>query len=194
MTAVAVVGLAVNVFVAFRLRADSRENINVRSAFWHAAGDALASLGVIIGGVIITLTGLNVVDPIISVLIAVIVVLAAWDIFRDGLHVLLEAAPGHLEVESVSRSIGRLAGVQEVHDVHVWSITPEIHAMSAHVLVKGPEVKRLDAIRQTIEAMLRKEYAIMHTTLQMECRGCGDGEAECQLCVKPEPEHGHGSG
>jgi cobalt-zinc-cadmium efflux system protein len=147
-------------------------------------------VGVIAGGLIIAATGLSVVDPIISVLIAVILALAAWDIFRDGLHVLLEAVPHHLEVQSVSRSIGCLPGVQEVHDVHVWSITPEIHAMSAHVLVQGPDVKRLDAVRQDIEEMLRRDYGIGHTTLQMECRGCGDGQPECQLCVKAEPGHG----
>ena len=61
--------------------------------------------------------------------------------------------------------------------MHVWSITPDIHAMSAHVLVKGPDIKRLDAVRKTIEDMLQKDYDINHTTLQMECRGCGDGEA-----------------
>ena len=104
MTGVAVLGLAVNIFVALRLRKDSQDNINVRSAFWHAAGDALASVGVIIGGIIIAVTGLNIVDPIVSALIAVIIVLAGWDIFRDGLHVLLEAAPGHLETSGVSRS------------------------------------------------------------------------------------------
>jgi cobalt-zinc-cadmium efflux system protein len=189
MTLVACIGLAVNVFVALRLRAESHTNLNVRSAFWHATGDAMASIGVIAGGIIIALTGLNIADPIVSVLISVIIVLAAWDIFRDGLHVLLEAAPGHLDTNTVSRSIGLLPGVQEVHDIHVWSITPEIHAMSAHVLVKGPDVKRLDTIRQTIEAMLKNKYSIIHTTLQMECRGCGDGEAECQLCVRSETEH-----
>ena len=189
MTIVAVVGLAVNVFVALRLRTESHGNLNVRSAFWHAAGDALASVGVIAGGIIIALTGLNISDPIVSVIIAVIIVAAAWDIFRDGLHVLLEAAPGHLSTGAVSHSIARLPGVEEVHDIHVWSITPAIHAMSAHVLVKGPDVKRLDTVRQTIEDMLKKNYDITHTTLQMECQGCGAGEPECQLCVKIEPEH-----
>ena len=189
MTWVALLGLAVNVFVATRLRSESHGNLNVRSAFWHAAGDALASVGVIVGGIIIGATRLYIVDPIISVLIALIIVFAAWDIFRDGLRVLLEAVPGHLDVGNVSLSIGKLGGVQEVHDVHIWGITPEIHAMSAHVLVKGGEVKRIDNIRQTIEAMLIRDYNITHTTLQMECRGCGDGEPECQLCVKTEPNH-----
>ncbi len=123
MTGVALLGLAVNIFVALRLHQDSHSNINVRSAFWHAAGDALASVGVIAGGIIIAVTGLNIVDPIISVVIAVIVVWAAWDIFRDGLGVLLEAAPGHVDARKVRRSIEELAGVQQAHDVHVWSIT-----------------------------------------------------------------------
>ncbi len=189
MSIIAVIGLAVNVFVALRLRSESHSNLNVRSAFWHAAGDALASVGVIAGGIIIALTGLNIVDPIVSVLISVIIVLAAWDIFRDGLRVLLEAAPRHLNTGAVSRSISLLPGVQEVHDVHIWSITPEIHAMSAHILVKGPDVRNLDAVRQNVETVLQKKYDITHTTLQMECRGCGDSGAECQLCVKTETHH-----
>jgi cobalt-zinc-cadmium efflux system protein len=184
MTTVAVAGLAINIFVALRLRTESRLNINIRSAFWHASGDALASIGVIIGGLIIAFTGLNIVDPIISTVIAVIIVFAGWDIFRDGLRVLLEAVPQHLEIQSVQDSIEKISGVQEAHDVHVWSITPEIHAMSAHVLVKGEEVGHLDAIRRSIESMLGKTYEIQHTTLQMECTGCGDGEALCQLCVR----------
>ena len=194
MTAVAVVGLAINIFVALRLRPESKLNINIRSAFWHASGDALASIGVIIGGLIIAFTGLNVVDPIISTVIALIIVFAGWDIFRDGLRVLLEAVPLHLEIKNVHDSIEKISGVQEAHDVHVWSITPEIHAMSAHVTVKGKEVGRLDAIRQSIEAMLRKTYDITHTTLQMECKGCGDGNPLCQLCVQPDSHDDHNPG
>jgi cobalt-zinc-cadmium efflux system protein len=190
MTAVAVVGLAVNVFVALWLRGESHGNLNVKSAFWHAASDALASVGVIVGGIIIAVTGLNVIDPIVSLAISAIIVVAAWDIFRDGLRVLLEAAPSHIETTELKASIESLPGVQEVHDVHLWSITPELSAMSTHVLVEGKAVGRLDAVRQSIEAVLMQKYGITHTTIQMECRGCGEGNAQCQLCVKPEEEHG----
>jgi cobalt-zinc-cadmium efflux system protein len=190
MTSVAVVGLAVNVFVALWLRAESHANLNVKSAFWHAASDALASVGVIVGGIIIAITGLNVIDPIVSLAISAIIVVAAWDIFRDGLRVLLEAAPSHIETAELKASIESLPGVQGVHDVHLWSITPELSAMSTHVLVEGKAVGRLDAVRQSIEAVLMQKYGITHTTIQMECRGCGEGNAQCQLCVKPEEEHG----
>jgi cobalt-zinc-cadmium efflux system protein len=191
MTVVAVVGLAVNVFVALWLRGESRANLNVKSAFWHAASDALSSVGVIMGGVIIAVTGLNVVDPIVSLVISLIIVVAAWDIFRDGLRVLLEAVPSHIDTGELIASLQSVSGVEQVHDVHIWSLTPEISAMSTHIQVEGQAVGRLDAVRQSIEALLRQKYGITHTTIQMECRGCGDGAAGCQLCLKPEAEHEH---
>jgi cobalt-zinc-cadmium efflux system protein len=101
MLIVATIGLSVNLLVAFWLRKEQRANLNVRSAFWHSLGDALASIGVILGGIIILTTGLFVVDPIISIAIGLIIILAAWNIFRDGLRVLLEATPPQIDLSQM---------------------------------------------------------------------------------------------
>jgi len=191
MMLVAAAGLAVNLFVAFWLREDRKENLNVRSAFLHAAGDALASVGVIVGGIIITLTGLNIVDPIIGAVIGLIIVGAAWGILKDGLRVLLEATPSHLEVDSMVKSLLELPGVRDVHDVHVWSITPEIHAMSGHVLIADQAVSQAASIQKGIEELLSEKFKIGHSTLQLECATCESGEVLCSLRSGEQkcPEH-----
>lgn len=186
MLAVATVGLGVNVFVAFWLRQERRSNLNVRSAFWHALGDALASIGVIVGGAIILLTGLFVVDPIISVFIGGIIVLSGWQIFREGLKVLLEATPGQVDLNEMVNVLKQIPGVKSVHDVHAWSISPEIHAMSCHVLIDDVATSEVANIRQNIEEVLGQRFHIEHSTLQMECQECAANDLFCKLTVCPE--------
>jgi len=191
MMIVAAAGLAVNLFVACWLREERGENLNVRSAFWHAAGDALASVGVIVGGIIITLTGLNIVDPIIGTVIGLIIIGAAWGILKDGLRVLLEATPSHVEVDKMVKALLELPGVRDVHDVHVWSITPEIHAMSGHVLIADQAVSQAASIQKGIEELLSEKFKIGHSTLQLECQSCEAGGVSCSLRSGHEecPEH-----
>jgi cobalt-zinc-cadmium efflux system protein len=181
MLLVAIVGLAVNAFVAFWLRREQQGNLNVRSAFWHALGDALASIGVIIGGIIMLFTGWFLVDPIISVLIGFVIILAAWRILREGLRVLLEAVPGHVNITEMVNALNRLPGVKDVHDVHVWSISPELHAMSCHVLIDDLSTTQAAGIRQKIEDVLRERFNIKHTTLQMECQQCDANDILCTM-------------
>ena len=191
MMMVAAAGLAVNLFVAFWLREERGKNLNVRSAFWHAAGDALASVGVIMGGVIITLTGLNVVAPIIGAVIGLIIVAAAWGILKDGLRVLLEATPSHVKVDDMVKAMLALPGVRDVHDMHVWSLTPEIHAMSGHVLIADQAVSQAAIIQKSIEELLRERFHIGHSTLQLECQSCEASSVLCSLRSGPDecPEH-----
>jgi cobalt-zinc-cadmium efflux system protein len=197
MLAVAIVGLGVNLFIASWLRKEQRGNLNVRSAFWHALGDALASTGVILGGVIILLTDAFVVDPIISMLIGVIIILAAWQILRDGLRVLLEATPQQIDVTRMIKSLNQITGVRGVHDIHVWSITPHLHAMSCHVLIDDLATSEAASIREKIKEVLGRQYSIEHATLQMECEQCGADDIFCKLTVggeegeKPPPIFQH---
>jgi cobalt-zinc-cadmium efflux system protein len=181
MMIVAAAGLVVNLFVASWLSGEREGNLNVRSAFWHAAGDALASVGVIVGGIIITITKVQIVDPIIGALIGLIIVGAAWSILRDGLRVLLEAVPSHVQVDELVKSLHEVPGVKDIHDVHVWSITPEIHAMSAHVLIDDQAVSDASKIREDIEKSLRERFHIDHSTLQLECQTCEAGGLLCSL-------------
>jgi cobalt-zinc-cadmium efflux system protein len=187
MMIVAAAGLIVNLFVALWLKEERAENINVRSAFWHAAGDALASVGVIVGGVIITLSGLNIADPIIGAIIGLIIVVGAVGIFRDGVRVLLEAVPTHVIVDSLVNEILAIPGVLDIHDVHVWSITPEIHAMSGHVLIADQAVSDAASIQQNVENLLHNKFRILHSTLQFECQNCESSGVICSLKSGSEP-------
>jgi cobalt-zinc-cadmium efflux system protein len=192
MLSVAVAGLAINAFVVYWLRTEQRSNINVRSAFWHALGDALASVGVIVGGIIMLLSGWYWVDPSISVLIGLIITIAAWRILREGFRVLLEATPPHVDVEEMVDALKETHGVKDVHDVHVWSITPELHAMSCHVLIDDQNISQAAGIRQRIEEVLRQQFAIKHTTLQMECEQCDTDDVFCKLTYNPVEEEDSG--
>jgi len=190
MLSVALGGLAVNAFVVFWLRREQQSNLNVRSAFWHAFGDALASIGVIIGGIIMLFTGWFWADPIISVLIGFIIVLAAWRILKEGLRVLLEATPQHLDTTEMINALNRLPGVKDVHDVHVWSISPELHAMSCHVLIDDLPTSQVADIRERIEDVLRQQFHIKHTTLQTECQQCSPNDVFCNLTFGPNDKEG----
>lgn len=192
MLSVAIVGLVVNAFVAFWLRREQKSNINVRSAFWHALGDALASVGVIIGGIIMLFTGWFLVDPIVSVLISCAITLAAWRILKEGFQVLLEAIPQNMDIMELVNNLNRVPGVKEVHDVHVWSISPELHAMSCHVLIDDLSTSQAASIRDEIEDMVRKQFHIKHTTLQMECQQCSPNDIFCSLTPQPSDKEGKG--
>jgi cobalt-zinc-cadmium efflux system protein len=181
MLGVAVIGLLANIFVTYWLRKEQKSNINVRSAFWHAMGDALASLGVIAGGIIMLITGQKLVDPIVSVLISVIILFAAWSIFREGLRVILEATPKDVNVLAMINTLKKIPGVKDVHDVHVWSISPELRAMNGHILIDDQALSQATLIRTEIEKIVREQYHVEHTTLQMESHVCDSNETFCQL-------------
>lgn len=181
MLIVAIIGLAANVFVTWWLRREQKNNINIRSAFWHAMGDALASVGVIVGAVIILFTNQKLVDPIVSVIISCIILWSAWSIFREGFRVILEASPKDVNILSMVEAMKQVPGVKDVHDIHVWSISPELRAMNGHILIDDVALSQAVEIRTQIEKVVREQYKVMHTTLQMECRRCDEDGTFCQL-------------
>jgi cobalt-zinc-cadmium efflux system protein len=191
MLSIAVVGLIANIVVALWLRKDRESSINIRSAFWHAAGDALASVGVIIGALVIMFTGLYVVDAIVSILISIIILISAFGIFREGFRIILEAVPKDINVSEVVSSIKGLPEIRDVHDIHVWSISSNLRAMSSHIVVDDCYVSESEAIRRKVEDLVRERYGIGHTTVQIECGQCGKDDLFCKL--KPDHEtHEHG--
>jgi len=183
MLSVAALGLISNLLVVYWLRSEQKTNLNVKSAFWHAMGDALASVGVIVGGIIIVTTGLYTVDVVISVFIGLIIIAAAWGIFREGLHVLLEATPKGINPKKLVGEIEKIPGVRDVHDIHIWSISPEIHAMSCHILIEDRMVSETVHIRNEVEKIL-KSYDIGHSAIQLECQECEKGDLFCKLAYK----------
>ncbi len=167
MLTVAVFGFFVNLWVIHRLKGHG-DDLNIRSAFLHVLGDALASLGVIIGAVIIILTGNTIVDPIISVLIGIIIVFGSLGVIKESLHILLEGTPRHIDPKKVSNAILGVDGVKNVHDLHIWSICSHINAASAHIIVGDVMMSHVNQISKSVEKEMDAQ-GIGHTTFQFEC-------------------------
>ncbi len=172
MLLVASIGLMANLAGILLLRKASRLNLNLRAAFWHIVGDTISSVGVIVGGVIIAVTGWYIVDPIIAFLIGGIILWGAMRLVSESVDILLEAVPRHIEVEKVIETIKSVSGVDEVHDMHIWTITSGIHALSAHLLITDQMVSKSAEIVERINQHLARNLNITHTTLQLECEKC----------------------
>jgi len=179
MMVIAIAGLIVNLVIALILMRSRDENINVRSAFLHVIGDALASVGVIAGGLVISTTGWYVVDPLISVFIALIIVVGGYRVVRESLRVLIEGAPANIDSEAVIRTIRDTQGVCGVHDFHLWSISSQAPALSAHVVVPPELWIEAPEILGKIERELKERFSVLHTTIQMEKL---DGQPDQAFC------------
>ncbi|MEK7395349.1 MAG: cation diffusion facilitator family transporter [Candidatus Poribacteria bacterium] len=176
MLIIAAVGLLVNLGVALLFLKESHDNLNVKSAFLHVIGDALSSAGVIIGGIIMTFTKWYLVDPILSFVIGAVILLGAFRITREALHILLEGTPRNINLDEVTKEIKELGFIKEVHDLHIWSIRSDYSALSAHVLVDAQSVRAMQNTLSAIGNMLKEKFGIFHTTIQIECgeNGCMD--------------------
>ncbi len=169
MLVVATIGLIANLIGIQLLRGVSHGSLNIKAAFWHILGDTLSSVGVIIAGIIISITGWGVVDPIIAVFIGSIILWGAVRLVRESVDILLEAVPRHIQLDKVIEIIKKAPGVKDVHDIHIWTITSGIHALSAHLLIEDQTVSRSAEIAETVNNDLAKHFNITHTTLQLEC-------------------------
>lgn len=176
MAGFAAVGFLVNGALGLSLFRDSRNDLNLRAAFMHIAGDTLAALGVVIGGLLIWRFGWALLDPILSLLIAAIIVAGVLQIVREATNVLLESAPAHADVETVASRIRKVEGVVGVHDLHVWTIGTGSYALSAHVQLPDSSISDATSILTTIDNALRDEFAISHVTVQFECESCADDD------------------
>ncbi len=193
MLVVAALGLVLNAGIMLALRRASRHDINVRSAFVHMLGDALGSVGIIAGAVIIRYTGWDQVDPILSILIGVLIIWTVWDIVRESLNILLEGLPRGIHLRDVTEGIRGTEGVLDVHDLHIWSLGSSTHALSCHVLIEDVPPSASDAILQRMNRMLADRFHIFHTTVQFEHMCCAISENGCVIPEKAHHlgEHGH---
>lgn len=183
MSAVAGFGLTVNVAVALMLTHASKTDLNMRAALFHVAGDALGAFAVIVGGVVIALTGAAWVDPALSLFVAAIIVVGVFRVLRDATDVLLEGVPRGLHVNEVRDAMASLAGIVAVHDLHVWAIGSGSLALSAHVLVEDTRVSEATHILQDVDTMVRERFGVSHVTLQFECENCAQDERV--VCTQP---------
>lgn len=167
MLSVAGLGLMVNLVAAFVLHAHAHDNLNVRGAYLHVLGDLLGSVGTIAAGVIVLATGWTLADPIISVLIAMLILFSAWNLVREATDVLLESVPGHLVLAEIVRELESIEGLGEVHDVHVWTLTSGFVALSAHGVIDDP-AEHTRILGEVRDRMAR--FGIEHVTFQIELR------------------------
>jgi cobalt-zinc-cadmium efflux system protein len=181
MTAVAALAFIVNLGTALLVKPGSDHDLNQRSAFIHLAGDALSTLGALVAGLLIMLTGWYVLDPLVSVLIGLLIVWNAWLIIRESVEILLEGTPRDIDVEVMVKDIQQVPGVRGVHDLHVWSITQNMRALSAHVLVDDEPISVGAGIQHQINELLHVRYNIAHATLQLECVDCKPDTLYCEM-------------
>lgn len=172
MFASAGVGIVVNLVIVLWLGGEGHDNLNVRGAWLHAMGDVGASVGVVIAGVIILLTGWTLADPLLSVGIAVLIAISAVRLVRETIAILMESAPSNVPVDKVANDILGMKGVSNVHDLHVWNITSSVCALSCHVVVneRDSAVNEKPPMLDRISRMLLDKYHIHHTTIQIETR------------------------
>ena len=166
MLVIASAGLAANAVSGYILSRSGHSNLNVRSAFLHVVGDALGSLGAIIAAIVMLATGWYLADPLISVGIAVLILISAVRVTREALGIVLEFAPKDVDIRAVRSALESVDGVTDVHDLHVWTITSDFVALSAHARVR-PGTDSCQMVRRATE-MLRNEFDIAHVTIQPE--------------------------
>jgi cobalt-zinc-cadmium efflux system protein len=173
MVVIASGGLLVNVVCAWLLHGDHKHDLNVRGAWLHVIGDALGSVGAIAAGALVTGLGWYRADPLFSALIALLIVWSSWNLIREATNVLLEGTPAHINLAAVEDAILDTAGVEDVHDLHVWTIKSGHEALSAHV-THAPGVAQNELLR-SLRARLSEQFGVGHLTIQMET---GDTEDE----------------
>ena len=181
MLAIAIGGLIINLVAARILHGHSDESLNVAAALRHVIADILGSAGVIAAALVILATGWEYADPVASVAIGLLILASSWTILRDSVQILLEGSPPGTDVEQVGLAMAAVAGVNQVHDLHVWTITSGFPALAAHVLVDRDT--DCHATRRELETMLRERFGLDHTTLQVD----HEGGALLQIDTSREP-------
>jgi cobalt-zinc-cadmium efflux system protein len=185
------VGLAaviVNLVTALLVRRGSEQDLNLRSAFLHLMGDVVSTLGAVAAGIAIRFTGLNWLDPLVSILIGFLILWNAWKIQRESINILMEATPADVDVDAVLAAILQIEGVRGVHDLHIWSITLSLRTLSAHILTDDIPISQGAKIQVAVSELLDHKYGIAHATLQLECVGCIPAELYCDITTN---NHNH---
>lgn len=196
MFVIAVIGLVMNLLAARLLHQHHGADLNVRSAYLHVLGDAAASVGVIIGGIVMLYTGWYVIDALISIAIALLIAFGALRLLREAGHILLEGVPSHIDLARLVASMQAIDGVVSVHHLHLWSVCSHITVLAAHVDLDAAGRERSREILVALEELLGRDYHIRYTTLQLECSDCEEGPVLQSIghrsAVPIVCSHGHG--
>jgi cobalt-zinc-cadmium efflux system protein len=195
MFVIAVIGLVMNLLAAWLLHHHHGDDLNVRSAYLHVLGDAAASVGVIVGGIIMLYTGWYVIDALVSMAIALTIAFGALRLLREAGHILLEGVPSHIDLSRLVTSMQEIDGVVSVHHLHLWSVCSHITVLAAHVDLDAAGRERSREILFSLEELLERDYRIRYTTLQLECSRCEDAPVLQELghraAVPVVCSHGH---
>jgi cobalt-zinc-cadmium efflux system protein len=171
MTVIAAVGLVVNFLTAVILARAGTQDLNTRSAFLHMLGDTLSSVAIVIGGTVLWFTGWVWIDPLLSLLVAAVIVWWGIGLLRQALRVLLEQSPAHIEPDDVRAAIlASVPAVHDVHDLHVWEITSGYVCLTAHLVVDDAPLAAAQAVQREVASLVEQRFRIGHATLQLECR------------------------
>jgi cobalt-zinc-cadmium efflux system protein len=173
MIVVAAIGLALNLFIVWRLGGHGHD-MNIRAAWIHMMGDAMSCVAIIAGAVAIHYTGWVIIDPVLSILIGLMIIWSGWGIIQESLNVLLEGSPKGIELEDVTGGMRGVGGVIDVHDLHIWSLGSQAHALSCHVLIDDVPPSESEAILKSIKSVLCERFSINHSTIQFEHVRCED--------------------
>ncbi|MCY7375953.1 MAG: cation diffusion facilitator family transporter [Pyrinomonadaceae bacterium] len=169
MLGVAAIGLVINIVGIFILRSGSTESLNMKGAYFEVLSDALTSIGVIVASIIMLTTGWYYADPIISAGIGLFILPRTWALLKDAVGVLIEGTPADVDLEKLRESPSKIEGVTDVHDLHVWSLTSGVNAMSVHAVLENDNEH--DAVLMRVQEHCTKNFKISHVTVQTECAG-----------------------
>lgn len=174
MTIVAVVGLAANFLSAYLLHSGSHESLNIKATYLHVLSDALASVAVIIAGVILIFYPLNWLDPVLTVAVAIYIAYEAWPIVKQTVNILMESAPA-LDYDAIKADLLKIDGIKSIHHIHAWSVDEHRVMFSLHIVCADAKLSEIDKLYDQIDQLMLKKYGICHVTIQAECHR-DDGE------------------
>ena len=178
---IALISFVANLSIALLLQHGAKDDLNIRSAFWHMLSDAWVSLGVVVSGGAIMLTGWSVLDPLVSLLVVVAIIRGAWPLFKESLEVLLESTPPGVSPAQVAATIESIPGVKNVHDLHIWAVEPRLIMMTTHVQVDGDDEALTSELLHTIRERIATDFGIKHLTIQLETECCHPEAVHCDL-------------
>jgi len=188
---VALLAIILNSGIAWWLFSAAKADLNIRSAYLHMLGDAIASFGVVVAGVIIVFTSWYIADPIVSIIFAMLVLWSSWSIFTESVQMLLEGTPAGMDLAKVELEIRNVTGVLNLHDLHVWTISSGLVACSCHILVADQSVSGGQKILQDVAHMLEHDFRISHSTIQIEVEDCGGHNHAIQSHHEHLHHHAH---
>jgi cobalt-zinc-cadmium efflux system protein len=170
MFIIALIGLVVNIITAWILHGVSKESLNIKSAFLHMLSDAFSSVAIVIGAIIIYFTGFNIIDPILSIIIALIIAFWAWGLFKDSVNILLEFAPKGMDSDKVRQALlADIKEIEEITDIHIWEITTKMYSMTAHVKIRGDkQCVDIKGLLSRIKQLVNDKFDIEHTTIELD--------------------------